>query len=109
MLLTKDVNHAGTETVPEVESKDYAFKGRTMRSSRSTSARPECWPRPRRANKEVWATPAYMYGTQQVTLPAAAGAVDVESLATALAYLNMPESVKYVANQSAAHPPPGER
>lgn len=102
VVLTEDVKHAGTKIAHDDGSRDYTFK-----DQKGTTARIHVNPHGvmtavRATDPDLSMTLVYTYGAPHLKAPAAAVTVDAKTLATAMAYLDMPESVRDVANQGAA-------
>ena len=102
-VLNDDVEHAGTKTIHDDGSTDYAYegKGETSVTLHVDSAGVLAV---RQANGDGFKTTlTYAYGAQHVTLPSAAVTVDAVTLAKAKAYLTMPASVQKTATKGASH------
>jgi hypothetical protein len=103
VVLTEDVNHAGTKTAHDDGSTDYAFTDANGVTATVHVGPAGVMTSVRATEPDFKMTVAYTYGAQHLKAPAAAVTVDAKTLATAMAYLDMPASVKDVANQAAAH------
>jgi hypothetical protein len=103
VVLTEDVNYAGTKIAHDDGSRDYAFKADDGVTARIHVNPAGVMTTARATGPDLTMSLAYTYGAQHQKAPAAAVTVDAKTLATAVAYLDMPASVKDVANQAATH------
>lgn len=102
LALAPNGKYPGTKTVHDGGSTDYAYQDQIGMTNTVRVSSAGALTSARATDLDVTLTVAFTYGPQRVTLPAPAVTVDAKSLAAAVAYLTMPESVKGVADRGAA-------
>ncbi|GAB1693761.1 hypothetical protein [Krasilnikovia sp. M28-CT-15] len=100
-VLESDTTHAGTKTVHDDGSINYAFTGKDGEAFTFQVAAAGSLTSAHVTDDNLSATITFAYGPQTVTLPAASVTVSSTTLARGVAYLEMPGAVKGVAKGGA--------
>ncbi|WP_412745243.1 hypothetical protein [Krasilnikovia sp. MM14-A1004] len=101
-VLADDTDNAGTKTVHDDGSTDYAFSALSGQVNYSFHVDPAgSLTSARLAGEGLTMTQAFTYGPQTVTLPAASVTISAATLTRGVAYLHMSDAVRSVAKGGA--------
>jgi hypothetical protein len=101
-VLTEDVDHAGSKTVHDDGSSAYQYTDEDGEAVTVHVDPAGVLTAVTAADRTFHSSIDWTYEPQHLTAPAASMTIDQKTLSHAMAYLNMPASVKEVANESAA-------